>query len=160
MIRTRSDSGILFHNAQGELDLLPLSELEAVECSGRSSWQEYATQPGHWPQETTPVVPLMRARPGATEPEVVHGVWNTERTGVAWSYEELCELMRDHPISKAQALHWGKMHGRTPQAVQAQMSRLRDLLVERKLKWDGERFLRGKNAQVFQWPVGFRNPKH
>jgi len=38
-------SGIAFTNAIGEPDFLPVEELVLVEQTGRSSWQEYATEP-------------------------------------------------------------------------------------------------------------------
>lgn len=44
--------------------ILPWSECYAVERSGKSSLHEYATTPSTWPCDTTPVVPLMEARPG------------------------------------------------------------------------------------------------
>jgi hypothetical protein len=65
---TRSGNGIQFINAQGEPDVLPLGELEAVERSGRSSWREYAATPGEWPQQHVQVIGLMRCRPGSIEP--------------------------------------------------------------------------------------------
>lgn len=45
-------------------------ELQAVEESGRCSWQAYIATPTQWPEPTVPVVPLMQARPGAVEPGV------------------------------------------------------------------------------------------
>lgn len=51
---------------KGELDCMPYEELESVERSGRSSWQVYAMQPGDWPNQCTPIAPLMDARPGQT----------------------------------------------------------------------------------------------
>lgn len=139
--------------------MLPRSEMAAVERSGRSSWRTYAMQPGEWPQPCTPVSPLIDARPGATEPQSVIGIWNTCRNGVSWTYDELCELFKESPSTNKEAHAWGKLRGRSPQAVQNQMSKLLDLVVSQKLRWDGQRLLRGKSAQVYQWPVGFRNPK-
>ena len=151
---------ILFKNTQGEFDCLPLSELEAVERSGRSTWQEYAMETGQDVKQAAPVVPLMDARPGKTEPYYLKSAWNNDRSGVAWSYDELCELMRDHPIGIAEALDWGKMHGRSPQAVQTQMQRLRDMLIYKEIRWDGVRLLRGSKANANQWPFSLQNPKH
>lgn len=56
------------YNINGGRDWLPTEELEAVEQSGRSTWQEYAMTPGEWPAPTVPVGALMDARPGAVEP--------------------------------------------------------------------------------------------
>ena len=68
MTTTHSDNGLPFKNAQGEPDVLPLGELEAVERSGRSSWQEYGMEIGEWPGEQFAVESLMEARPGQTIP--------------------------------------------------------------------------------------------
>lgn len=141
----------------GKEHTLGADELEAVERSGRSSWQVYAMQPGEWPEPCIPVTPLLNARPGATEAQSMIGIWNTDRNGVSWTYDELCELFRCSPSSHSNALEWGKQRGRSSQAVQAQMIKLVDLVVNQKLRWDGERLLRGKRAQVYQWPVGFKN---
>ena len=56
------------YTINGGRDWLPTEELEAVERSGRSTWQDYAMTPGEWPAPTSPICPLMDARPGAVEP--------------------------------------------------------------------------------------------
>ena len=56
------------YTINGEEHYLPDEELQAVEMSGRSRWQDYAMTPGEWPAPTVPVCPLMDARPGAVEP--------------------------------------------------------------------------------------------
>jgi hypothetical protein len=63
---THSGNGLPFKNAQGEPDVLPLGELEAVERSGRSRWMEYAATLGEWPAAPVPIVPLMEARSNQT----------------------------------------------------------------------------------------------
>jgi hypothetical protein len=145
------------HN--GITQTMGAEELEAVERSGRSSWYDYATTPTRWPEPTTPVVPLMMARPGATEPTIAHGSNILDRNGVWWSYSELCHLMEESPSTAQEVLAFARKAGRTASAVQMQMHRLRELIACRKIRWDGRLLLRGKNAQVYQWPVGFRNPR-
>lgn len=67
----RHNIPIPFTNCLGELDYLPWSDLEAAQRSGSSSWQDYASTPSQWPEITTPIVPLIDARPGQVEPEQV-----------------------------------------------------------------------------------------
>jgi hypothetical protein len=67
MTRIGSD-GVPFKNAQGEQDVLSLGELDAVEITGRCSWQEYLRYATQWPSVTVPVDSLMDARPGQTTP--------------------------------------------------------------------------------------------
>lgn len=148
----------VFINAEGYMDIMPIAEAEAIERSGACSLWEYISTPTTWPQQTVPFVTLMEARPGATEPVELHGAW-IDRNGMPWTYDELCQLLKDNPRTLTEQLQWGKERGRRVQGVHAQLYRLSDLMNQRKIKWDGERILRGRKAQVDQWPVGFRNPK-
>lgn len=55
----------------GEEHILTAAEEESVTLLGlRSTWQEYAStpEPEHWPLSVADSLPLMDARPGATEP--------------------------------------------------------------------------------------------
>ena len=51
-----------------ERHAITAEEVEAIERTGRSSWQQYASIPTQWPGERFAVLPLMEGRPGATEP--------------------------------------------------------------------------------------------
>ena len=152
-------NGVPFKNAQGEPDVLPLGELQCVERSGRSTWMDYATTPGEWPFVVVPMVPLMEARPGAVEPLHVDSPTDLSRNGMDWSYDECCALVKTNPSRNVDIMAFAKQHGRTPMAVENQRSKLLDLMLQRKLRWDGQRLLRGHSALVYQWPIGFRNPK-
>ena len=154
---TRSTNGIPFKNAQGEPDVLPLGELDSVELTGRSRWMDYATTPGEWAALAAPVVPLMEARPGAVEPLHVDCPTDLSRNGITWSYEELCALVKANPSRNKEIIVFAKLHGRSPHAVESQRSKLMDLLYQKKIRWTGERLVRGHHALVYQWPIGFRN---
>lgn len=154
-----SENGIAFKNAQGEPDVLSLGELQCVERSGRSAWMDYATTPNEWPAVVVPMVPLMEARPGAVEPLHVDRPTDLSRNGIDWSYDECCALIKANPSRNVDIIAFAKQHGRSPMAVENQRSKLMDLMLQRKLRWDGERLLRGHSALVYQWPIGFRNPK-
>ena len=59
-------TGLLYIDASGRADYLTLEELQAVELSGRSTWQEYASTPGEWPERTyVNLDALMELRPGS-----------------------------------------------------------------------------------------------
>ena len=148
----------VFLNAEGYMDVMPIAEAEAIDRSGSCSLWEYISTPTTWPQQTVPFVPLMKARPGATQATVTHGT-EEDRGSLHWSYEELCQLMKDNPSCTLDYIEWGRARGRSSRAVESQRLKLFDLIMQRKIKWDGERILRWNNAQVDQWPVGFRNPK-
>lgn len=46
-------------NHNGELDLMSDQEAQAIERSGRCSWQEYAAEPSAWSMDMHPIAPLM-----------------------------------------------------------------------------------------------------
>lgn len=56
------------YSYRGEVHYLSIEEFNAVELSGRSVWQDYATEPTNYPSQDHSVVNLMGARPGQTEP--------------------------------------------------------------------------------------------
>ena len=157
----------LFTSASGELDMMTFKEAEAIERSGRCSVWEYIATPTVWPKAQVPALPLMDARPGKTEPvnetmlpardepkQVV-----PPRHAVNWTYEELCDLMKLYPFKRHDARKFGEQVQRNELAVLRQMTRLKSLILDLRLRWDGERILRGKCARVHEWPVGWRNPK-
>ena len=61
-------NGLSFTNAEGKADFLYEDELQAVEITGRSTWQDYRRYPTTWPQQHVQVLSLMERRPGAVEP--------------------------------------------------------------------------------------------
>lgn len=61
-------NGLPFTNANGDPDVLPWSEFDAVEITGRSTWQDYRRYHTTWPQQHVQVLSLMERRPGAVEP--------------------------------------------------------------------------------------------
>ena len=92
----------------GRYDAVSTEEVEAVERSGRSSWQSYALTPSTWPEPSSAVVPLMEGRPGAVEPWVrpVEGVLNF---GAQRTWEEM-EKGVIHWQSAGRAVCDGKWH--------------------------------------------------
>lgn len=111
----------VFINAEGYMDIMPIAEAEAIERSGACSLWEYISTPTTWPQQTVPFVTLMEARPGATEPVELHGAW-IDRNGMPWTYDELCQLLKDNPRTLTEQLQWGqrtraKSAGRTRSTV-------------------------------------------
>jgi hypothetical protein len=154
-MQTRSGS-IPFINAEGKPDELPLGELEAVERSGCSSWQTYIMQRPQWAPPSAPVVPLMEARPGQTDPVVPFHTLN--RDGEVWTYGEICQAIRSNPKTHRERAALGAIMRRSPDGIQNVLLRVESLRSQRKLMWVGDRLLRGTKAQVYQWPIGFRNP--
>lgn len=159
----------VFLNAEGYMDIMTKVEAQAIERSGACSLWEYISTPTTWPQQNVPVVPLMEARPGATEP--VNGpvtMWEIQngpaevvpgRHALDWTYDELCQLMHLFPFSQCDAAEFASKVQRTDLSVRMRMTKLHSLINEQRIRWDGTRILRGKRAAVYQWPLGFQNPK-
>ena len=159
VMSTRSGNGIQgvpFKNAQGEPDVLPLGELEAVERSGRSIFGEYAMKPSQWPVAQVAVIPLMEGRPGATVPhpsffELI-GDGNKR-----WTITEIEVLLRqaDEPDHSWAII--ASRHKRSLSSVKTMGYKVSELIRVSRLKWDGVHLTRGPKATVYQWPIGYRN---
>ena len=78
-----------YMNASGKPDTLSMDELEAVERSGRSNWENYAHTPSEWTGALHHPVPLMKRRPGRTYPP------EFPRTHKRWEPFELRLLRSD-----------------------------------------------------------------
>lgn len=161
----------IFTNAEGHEDLLSHKEAQAIERSGSCTLLGYINTPSKLPEHEHPVVPLMEMRTGKTEP-INAQVWQVEvgpvqvvpgQHAVNWTYEELCDLMKHcagkYALSRYEASDFAFKTQRSELAVMQQATKLKNLVLDLRLRWDGRRILRGKCARVYEWPVGWRNPK-
>ena len=70
---------------------LSAEEFDAIERSGRSSWEQYADVPSVWPGEVTPFLELCHARPGKCEV----GERPAEREDLVHSYRGLTSFEKE-----------------------------------------------------------------
>lgn len=96
-------------------------EIDAIERSGRSSWQEYASTPTEYPAPVHGAWKFLNLRPGATEP--IQGQEAIENNFQHWTYYDDRMLMLMHEDGAGPGLIGLKLQ-RSVSAVEMRMRRL------------------------------------
>jgi hypothetical protein len=149
---------IQYTDHNGQQQFMGDAEIEAIERYNfdRQTIQQYMYWPAEFAEPTVPFSPLMEARPGKTDPWDVEYIPNGH---MRWQLPDMIMLLKLYDEGVLPTAHIADRLSRTASAVLNRNRRLRSLINESRLTWDGVTLRRGTRANVYQWPLGFRNKR-